>query len=434
MQAVKKMEVTEDEWFTKMSYSQKQNHIKRILSFPLNDKASTAPKSSAVGRVLNTKTSISVSFDSTKPCCSRQLFQETKELSVKIVSFADLVLIPRPVINAIWTKATELLNEPNAVCISPGGSHKNRVVKSFSNVRPHLVTAKKNGQYACDNDCPNWKSLGICSHSVVAAEDNGDLQTFVEWVKRVKKVPNTTKLVTTKMPKGRGRKGTAPPCKRKKKEEIVTRKQFTEILKEAISDENDLPYTDSGSTDLAAASNVDESVLFDDTTDHPSAYLTSFQDLYHTHMGAGATTTVTGGVHVNSNIWLPHEPPPLLHYSSASPYSSAPHSSASPDTNPFTLTVVAGNISVCRGCKQCYVKPAIPPMDLCIRHKEWQDFIDPAGHPQQRFGNVCYHCNTPCIVARCPTFSPKNLQIDPKMGTLTSTHLEYLREHMAGRF
>ena len=24
-----------------------------------------------------------------------------------------------------------------------------------SNVRPHLVTAKKNGQYACDNDCPN---------------------------------------------------------------------------------------------------------------------------------------------------------------------------------------------------------------------------------------------------------------------------------------
>ena len=97
-----------------------------------------------------------------------------------------------------------------------------------SNVRPHLVTAKKNGQYACDNDCPNWKSLGICSHSVVAAEDNGDLQTFVEWVKRVKKVPNTTKLVTTKMPKGRGRKGTAPPCKRKKKE-VVTRKQFTEI-------------------------------------------------------------------------------------------------------------------------------------------------------------------------------------------------------------
>ena len=70
-------------------------------------------------------------------------------------------------------------------------------------------------------------------------------------------------------------------------------------------------------------------------------------------------------MHVNSNIWL-HEPPPLLHYSSASP-----------DTNPFTLTVVAGNISVCRGCKQRYVKLTIPPMDLCIHHKEWQDFIDP---------------------------------------------------------
>ena len=27
----------------------------------------------------------------------------------------------------------------------------------------------------CDNDCPNWKSLSVCSHSVVAAQDNHDL-------------------------------------------------------------------------------------------------------------------------------------------------------------------------------------------------------------------------------------------------------------------
>ena len=132
------------------------------------------------------------------------MFQEptTKKLSVDVASFADLVLIPRPVMNAIWAKATELLNESNAICISPGSNRKNRMVKSFSNLRPHLVTAKKGGQFACDSDCPNWKSLGICSHSVVAAEDNGDLNSFVKWVKRAKKVPNATKLVVTKMPKG----------------------------------------------------------------------------------------------------------------------------------------------------------------------------------------------------------------------------------------
>ena len=293
------------------------------------------------------------------------------------------------------------------------------------------MSAKKNGQYTCDNDCPNWKSLGICSHSVVAAEDNGDLQAFVEWVKRAKKVPNTTKLVITKMPKGRGRKGNIPPRKRKKKEEIVTHKRFTEVLSEA---EDDLLCTDSVSTSLATAADVDEAMLFDDSTEplgHSSTSYGSsgFQDLCHTHIGESTTTTVTGGVHVNqSNFWLPQEPPPLVRYSAESPITH------SPDTNPFTLTLLAGNISVCRGCRQRYVKPAVPPMDLCIRHKEWQDFVDPAGHPQKHFGNVYYHCNIPCILARCPTFSSKDLQIDPKISTLTEAHLKYLHEHMPGRF
>ena len=97
------LQKNEYEWFTKMSYSQKQNHIKRVLSFSLNPKPSSVPKSSAFGSVLSSTASASVPLDSTKPCCSCQLFQDTslKELSVKVASFADLVLIPRPVINAI---------------------------------------------------------------------------------------------------------------------------------------------------------------------------------------------------------------------------------------------------------------------------------------------------------------------------------------------
>lgn len=136
----KKMEIAEDEWFTKMSYSQKQAHIKRVLSLALNSKTPVIPKLSA----LHTKASAN-SLDSTRPCCSHQLFQEptTKKLSIDVASFADSVLIPRPVLNAIWAKATELLNESNSICISPGSNHKNRMVKSFSNLRPHLVTAKK---------------------------------------------------------------------------------------------------------------------------------------------------------------------------------------------------------------------------------------------------------------------------------------------------
>ena len=93
-------------------------------------------------------------------------------------------------------------------------------------------------------------------------------------------------------------------------------------------------------------------------------------------------------MHTNQGtVFLPQEPPSLVRV-------SADSLSATSDTNPFILTVVTGNISVCRGCRQRYMKPAVPPLDLCIRHTEWQEFIDPTGHSQQRFGNVYYHNKT----------------------------------------
>jgi len=57
------------------------------------------------------------------------------DLTVDVSSFSDLVLILNAVLCAIWKKATELLNEPESVCKSPGGSTKDRIVKfktSFS--------------------------------------------------------------------------------------------------------------------------------------------------------------------------------------------------------------------------------------------------------------------------------------------------------------
>lgn len=63
-----------------------------------------------------------------------------------------------------------------------GGHCKDRIVKSSSSPTPHVVRAKKSGQFACDDKCPNWKSLRICSHTVAAVEDNSQLCSFVEWL------------------------------------------------------------------------------------------------------------------------------------------------------------------------------------------------------------------------------------------------------------
>ena len=135
--------------------------------------------------------------------------------------------IPETLVESIWTKASQLLAETNGVIAAPGGH--GYVVKSFSGSRPHFIAVKKNGQFNCDNECGNWRSLGICAHSVAASEKSGKLKQFIEWYKKSKKTPNLTKLATTKMPAGRGRKGSVAPPKKKKKVEAMGRVSFADV-------------------------------------------------------------------------------------------------------------------------------------------------------------------------------------------------------------
>ena len=98
---------------------------------------------------------------------------------------------------------------------------------------------------------------------------------------------------------------------------------------------------------------------------------------------------------------MPVHPPPLIHFTPQSP---------SPASEPFVHRFISGNISVCYGCRQKYPKLCVPPNDLCVRHKEWCEFFPlGSGTAQARFGNVYYHCNVPCIQARCPFFSSNML-------------------------
>ena len=142
---------------------------------------------------------------------------EERPLSVSVEFFCSQVIVQEHVLQAIWKKTAELLNDDGSIVEAPGGT--GFLVKSNSRPRPHHVTLKKSGQY-CDSECPNWRSLCICSHSVAAAEKEGDLEPFVEWYKRSKKLPNLTKLITTQMPKGRGHKGGAVPPRRSRKSQV----------------------------------------------------------------------------------------------------------------------------------------------------------------------------------------------------------------------
>jgi len=71
------------------------------------------------------------------------------------------------------------------------------MVKSRSGSAPHLVKVS-NSQYLCDGQCPQFKSINICSHVVAAAECNGDLLSFVNWfcTKRSRGTPNLMKMLS----------------------------------------------------------------------------------------------------------------------------------------------------------------------------------------------------------------------------------------------
>ena len=183
------LEVEELQWFS-MTPDQRRIHLKKVAS----------------ARVV----SKSASSTSSQP------------LSVSVSDVAASTSLPLPCLQGIWSKATELLQTPGSIVAVPGHPGNTRMVASCSGQRPHLVIPCKGGLIKCDSDCLNYKSMGICSHSVAVAQVNNNLLQFINAFVKTKRVPNFTSLAVHGMPPGRGRKGGQTPRARKKVTEPTT--------------------------------------------------------------------------------------------------------------------------------------------------------------------------------------------------------------------
>lgn len=211
-----------------MTVLQRQKHLEKLAKIQVAISQGVKRKETAIEPTPTAKRPCT---PADLPCCSRQLLAEHLDeviLPVKVEEFSGQVLTPAPVLEAIWKKAVDLLSEKNAICAAPVSTNQSCMVKSYTGSRPHLVLAKKGGQYACDTVCGNFKSLGICSHAVATAQYNGQLQKFIEWFCQAKRCPNLTKLVTSQMPAGCGRKGGKPARRRKKKSDATSRVVFSD--------------------------------------------------------------------------------------------------------------------------------------------------------------------------------------------------------------
>ena len=465
----------EDDWFLKMTLTQRQNHIKKIASLSvsqqkkLKGKCKLKPKpqnslpvcslkeqegESNVRRRLFVLQGRSFSHeDESRGCSSKQCLSTSdaiqgNSLSVSVESFCQEVIAEETILRAVWKKAAELLLDPSSIVQAPGGT--DFLVKSYSNSRPHLVKVKKGGQYCCDGDCPNWQALHLCSHSVATAEKEGQLQAFVQWYKKSRAKPNLTKLIVTTMPKGRGCKGGVAPAKKKKK---LTSSNPTRVPFSAVCNSSKQPDGAFESESLTPDNDFDEysAVSEDDGTSIGSETTSGIEctpnstgeSLIHTltlssgsssqaHANSGfishsislpAGQASSRGI-VSTHSAMPSVPPPLI-----------PCTTSPVNDSPFTLAFISGNIRICRGCRQRFVKPSSPPLDLCVRHQEWQEFTPVSGSfPQCRYGNVYYHCNLPCILARCATFTPDQLDIPATvLVRLLPVHTAFIQKHMPGR-
>ena len=160
--------IPESKWFA-MSTMQREQHLKKFACASVSDISSTSDlttnvPSETLGRDLTLASS----------------------LSVDVNTVAVAVRIPLNCLEGIWSKAAELLKTEGAIVSAPGVGSGAKFVLSYSGQRPHLVMPKKGNAFACDQDCPNWKALSVCAHTVAVAELCGKLQEFTASFKKAK--------------------------------------------------------------------------------------------------------------------------------------------------------------------------------------------------------------------------------------------------------
>ena len=344
------LEIAEEKWFN-MTPEARRKHMAQVNRTVVVAASSFATVTPGESTLLP---SSSTSF------CSNPA------LSVELKSFAAAVKTPKPVLEGIWRKASELISAPQKIVPAPGCSVLAHMVESKSGQRPHLVTPGKGGKFACDSSCANYKSFGLCSHTVAVAEVNGKLSACIDCFKKQKKTPKMSALAKTGMPTGRGRKGVEPPRKRRR----------------GISTETRVPF--------------DPSV--GENTDLP--------DVPQTSEVLPTQAVVLSG---SSNCG-----------------NSAPQGYA----NCQLVTISPQHTTaICTGCKGKYVKPASAPNDLCIQHEEWhQVTYANSSTPSSVFSNSYYHCNLHCLRVNWPLFQPFQLVVLPAVAAkLKKEHWDFLR-------
>ena len=312
--------------------------------------------------------------------------------------------LPQAVIEQIWTKAEQYLMSNSEIVKAPGNDTKAMMVASRSGQTPHYVRCLQSAHYVCDNNCLQWKSAQICSHVIAVSEKNGQLHSFLEWYKKTEQQPNITSLAVHGLPAGRGHKGGIPKKQRSTTRPILQSDVI--IPRPATCKKNFTAYQEAqhmGNRNASQSTTLGSPSL-SQSASHTSGVVT-----------LGSLLSQNQVINVNTVPTSVSIAPP-------------------PNTNPFFLRAIEGNIRMCQGCKTSLrnIDGSVPqpPYDLSIARYERRVYRDKNGILQspQREQPVHYHFKLTCIHAVTPDFVPSSLTIPPDiLPRLNITHKEYLR-------
>lgn len=283
-----------------------------------------------------------------------------------------------------------------------------------------MVSKGREGQYKCDSNCLNWASSGICSHSIVVAQLNNDLPAFLQWYNTSSNQPNITSLAMSGLPSGRGRKGGVVKRVRDRQEkrtpEVSVPRPVFQPVTSAVQGCGHSSVRVSTSAPCSSA--VTPSSPFQSSA-VPSA------NVFH--------SAVVGQINLPSQLG---NATTVITSTPGTCSQSAVQSTSTnlPNTNPFYVKFIQGNIRICQGCRSTLRSQdgsiPNPPFDVIIARAERRSFRDKSGvliTPRQE--QTChYHLRLDCVRAVEPNFVPLALRVPADvLPSLSVIHREYLR-------
>ena len=280
---------------------------------------------------------------------------------------------------------------------------------------------------------------GMCSHCLLIATLNGEVDMFVQTHSRLKNPVNYTQLGQHELPVG----GKKPSYKRK-----ASSKKTTAKIRKAIAHTDVRTKRGQSSTSTAACcptgsgsspmSDASHMVVTSPLLPPPNVY----------SVGISSPYANFGGASVSSAVLAMQQPPPLLNTAVGQPLSVLGTSSIQPQPSntqsmlppplyhqspeqsvgqPFRVVFSNSRISKCQGCRGQIDHNSD---QIVIQHKEHVLFQNPhTGRWQmsRELRNTYYHTRLACLTLKHPNFSPCEIQLGVVEKSLDPASLHVLR-------